>query len=396
MYSPAYNNSLMKKILLLLIPLAILSGCRKNDSFLINGTIKDSTHKYITFNKIDINNIEFIDSAKISSNGRFRIRIKATEPDFYQAGFSSTNFMTLLAEPGEKINLTFADENLYLNYTVEGSEGSELVKILDYKLLDTRRKLDSLNILFGNASTEPGSDTIQERLSQEAMVIARAQRRFNIEFVIKNIRSLATIKALYQKLNDQTYVLYDKRDLQYLKIASDSLTRYYPDSRHTKALVNSLKEGIRELNAIKLNQLVENLPETKLDPVLKDINGRIVALSSLRGKYVLLAFWSAESRDCITENLQLKEFYKIYNKKGFEIYQISLDTDETKWKAAVKFDELPWISTREEDPENPKNALLFNVRSLPANYLFDPKGNIIESNIHGKALQLKLLQLLNN
>ncbi|MCU0460899.1 MAG: AhpC/TSA family protein [Bacteroidales bacterium] len=386
----------MKKILLLLIPLAILSGCRKNDSFTVNGTIKDHTHEYITITKVDINSIEFIDSAKISSNGRFRIRIKATEPDFYQAGFSPTNFMTLLAEPGEKINLTFADENLYLNYAVEGSEGSELVQTLDYKLLDTRRKLDSLDILFKKASTEPEAAAVQEKLSQEALAIAKAQRRFNIEFVVKNITSLATIKALYQKLNDKTYVLYDKYDLQYLKIASDSLTRYYPDSRHTKALVKSLEEGIRELNAIKLNQLVENLPETKLDPVLKDINGRIVALSSLRGKYVLLAFWSSESRDCIAENLQLKEFYKIYNKKGFEIYQISLDTDEAKWKAAVKFDELPWISTREDDPENPRNALLFNVKSVPANYLFDPKGNIIESNLHGKALQLRLLQLLNN
>lgn len=396
MHSPALKNSLMKKILFLLIPLAILPGCRRNDSFKINGTIKDHTHEYITITRIDINTIEFIDSAKISSNGRFRIRIKSAEPDFYQVGFSSTNFITLLAEPGEKINLTFADENLYLNYTVEGSEGSELVQTLDYKLFDTRRKLDSLNIIFGKASTEPRSDTILERLSQEAMVIARAQRRFNIEFVVKNITSLATIKALYQKLNDDTYVLYDTRDLQYLKIASDSLTRYYPDSRHTKALVKSLEEGIRELNAIKLNQMVRDLPEIKLDPVLNDINGKTVALSSLKGKYVLLAFWSSESRDCIAENLQLKEYYKIYHKKGFEIYQISIDTDEAKWKAAVKFDELPWITAREVDPENPRYALLFNVKSVPANYLFDPNGKIIESNLHGKALQLKLLQLFNN
>jgi len=116
----------------------------------------------------------------------------------------------------------------------------------------------------------------------------------------------------------------------------------------------------------------------------------------LKGKYVLLAFWSSESRDCIAENLQLKEYYKIYHKKGFEIYQISIDTDEAKWKAAVKFDELPWITAREVDPENPRYALLFNVKSVPANYLFDPNGKIIESNLHGKALQLKLLQLFNN
>lgn len=96
------------------------------------------------------------------------------------------------------------------------------------------------------------------------------------------------------------------------------------------------------------------------------------------------------------KNLQLKDLYKTYNKKGFEIYQINLDEDEEKWKNAVRFDELPWISTREDDPRKPENAMLFNVQALPANYLFDRDGNIIGSNLHGKSLQIRLNQLFNN
>jgi thiol-disulfide isomerase/thioredoxin len=137
------------------------------------------------------------------------------------------------------------------------------------------------------------------------------------------------------------------------------------------------------------------MPKTVLDPDLKNIAGERVALSSLKGKYVLLTFWSVQSGDCIEENLQLKEFYKLYNKKGFEIYQINLDESEANWKAAVRYDELPWISTREDDPKDPKNAVLFNVKSIPANYLFDKEGTIIASNIHGRLLQLKLEQLFN-
>jgi peroxiredoxin len=119
-------------------------------------------------------------------------------------------------------------------------------------------------------------------------------------------------------------------------------------------------------------------------------------LSSLRGKYVLLAFWSANSKDCIAENLQLKQFYKLYHRKGFEIYQINIDEDESHWKASVKYDELPWINTREDDPANPKIARLFNIRNVPSNYLFDPKGSIIGSNLHGRNLQIKLNQLFPN
>ena len=106
---------------------------------------------------------------------------------------------------------------------------------------------------------------------------------------------------------------------------------------------------------------------------MKNTSGKRIALSSLKGKYVLLTFWSVRSKECITENLQLKDYYRMYNKKGFEIYQINLDESESDWKAAVKFDELPWISTREDDPRNPVNAILFNVRNLPANYLFDKR-----------------------
>ncbi len=386
----------MRKILILIIPLAILSGCKNNNLITVDGTININSRDYISISSIAVDEIAFIDSVKIGKNGHFKFRVKAGEPDFYQVGFSASNFITLLAEPGEKISLTFDNDNLYSGYSVEGSKGSELVRMLDNKLLDTKRKLDSLDVVYGKASTEPGFDTIQTRLNQEVVDLVKAQRRFNIEFVINNINSLASVKAIYQRLNDQTYVLYEMRDLQYMKIVSDSLTRHYPDSRHTKTLVSSFEDGMKQLNAAKINQIIETLPEAKLDPDLKDINGRQVALSSLRGKYVLLAFWSSESRDCISENLQLKDFYRLFNRKGFEIYQISLDTDESAWKSAVRFDELPWISTWEDDPQKQKDALLFNVRSVPANYLFDPQGNIIASNLHGKALQIKLSQIFND
>jgi len=139
--------------------------------------------------------------------------------------------------------------------------------------------------------------------------------------------------------------------------------------------------------------MANSAPEVSLDPDLKDVNGKRIKLSSLKGKYVLLSFWSADSRDCITENLQLKSLYKTYSKRGFEIYQINLDTDESKWRNAVSFDELPWINTREDDPSNPVNAKYYNVRSLPANFLYDREGLLIGNNLHGRNLQIKLEQL---
>jgi hypothetical protein len=386
----------MKKILILIIPLIFASGCRKSSVFTVDGSVKNNSKDYIYINKVDINTPILLDSSKISRKGNFRFRIKAGEPDFYQVGYSSSDFITLLAESGEKIKLAFNGDNLYNNYSVTGSKGSELVQMLDLKLLETKYKLDSLSSLYKKASKETGFEIKRPLLEQEYTDIIKAQRRYNIEFIIININSLASIKALYQRINDQAYVLYEPRDLQYLKIVADSLKRHYPDSKHTKALVSDFEKEMNQMFARQLDQMTNSLPETSLNPDLKDINGKKISLSSLKGKYVLLAFWSAISKECISENLQLKDFYKIYNRKGFEIYQINLDKDETVWKTAVKFDELPWINTREENPDDQQNARLFNVQTLPANYLFDPNGNIIASNLHGRNLQLKLNQLFNN
>ncbi|MBE3085706.1 MAG: redoxin domain-containing protein, partial [Bacteroidetes bacterium] len=336
-----------------------------------------------------------LDSSKINKKGKFRFKVKASEADFYQLGFSLKDFITLLAEPGEKIKIVFKGKNLFENYSVSGSAGSEKIQILDLALTETKRKLDSLIITYKKVSGETGFDVKGPALEEEYGKLIKEQRKKNIEFIINNISSLASIKALYQRIDPETYVLYEQHDLQYLKIVTDSLTHHYPNSKHVQALARDFEKEMNQMYAARLEQITKDLPQTKLDPDLKNIAGKRIALSSLRGKYVLLTFWSVRSKDCIEENLQLKEFYKQYNKKGFEIYQINLDESETDWKSAVKFDELPWISTREDDPLNPKNALIFNVKNLPANYLFDKDSKIIASNLHGRSLQLRLEQLFN-
>jgi len=357
--------------------------------------LKDTKGKYIYLNRLDVDIPVLIDSAKITRKGTFHLKVKATDADFYQLGISSTNFITLLAGPGENINLVFNNKNLFENYTVKGSVGSAKLQTLDVALANTKRILDSINVLYSKASQEIGFEVKGPLLEAEYNKQIKVQRKKNIEFIINNVNSLASIKALYQRFNPDTYVLYDPHDLQYLKIVTDSLLKHYPYSKQVQALARDFQKEMNQIYATQIQQLASTLPKTKLDPDLKNISGIRVALSSLKGKYVLLAFWSAKSQTCIEDNLQLKELYKLYAKKGFEIYQINLDENESDWRKAVSFDELPWINTREDDPKDLKNAILFNVKNLPTNYLFDKEGIIIASNLHARALQLKLDQLFN-
>jgi peroxiredoxin len=383
----------MKRILTILSLLLLFTACKEKNKFHIDGVFKGETKKYIYLNRLDVDTPVLIDSAKINKKGQFSFSVKATESDFYQLGFSPSDFITLLTGPGEKIRLLFYGKNMFEHYSVSGSEGSVKLQYLDVNLADTKRKLDSLSTIYSKASSEPGFDVKGPALEEQFNILIRGQRKKNIEFILKNVNSLASIKALYQRINPETYVLYDPKDLQFLKIVTDSLTRHYPNSKQVQALARDFSKEMNQMYTSQIEQIAKNAPQIKLDPNLKTIEGTRIALSSLKGKYVLLAFWSALSKECIAENLQLKQYYNLYKKKGFEIYQINIDEKEEDWRAAVKFDELPWINTREDDPKNLANAVIFNVKSVPANYLFDKESRIIASNLHGKSLQIMLDQL---
>jgi thiol-disulfide isomerase/thioredoxin len=385
----------MKRTLFLLTLVLIFSACNNKSKFSVSGVIKDPKEKYIYINLLEVDTPILLDSAKISRNGSFRFKVKASGMEFYQLGISPNNYITLLAGPGEKINLIFNGNNLFENYKITGSVGSEKLQTLDLKLSETKRKLDSLSTIYTAASKEKGFDLKGPLLEAEFNDVIRAQRKYNIGFILNNVTSLASIKALYQRINPETYVLNDQHDLQYLKIVTDSLTRHYPNSKQVQALAGDFEREMSQMYKSQIERITKDLPVAKLDPDLKNTDGKRISLSSLKGKYVLLTFWSVQSKDCIEENLQLKEIYKLYHKKGFEIYQINLDENEADWRSAVKFDVLPWINTREDDPKDPKNAILFNVKSLPANFLFDKESKIISAGLHGQALQLKLDQLFN-
>ncbi len=375
------------------ILLIALFSCREEKSFRIEGKSDYHIGSYINILRIDIDVPVLLDSARIKKNGSFRFKIKAEYPEFYQLGVSNYGFITILAEPGEKINVTFKSEYLPYDYSINGSPGTRQLMLLDSALAITRDKIDSLKILYDSLYNKPEFARMEKEINEAYIKLLKDQRMFNIDFILKNLKSFASIKALYQKIDDQTYVLYDSRDIQFLKIVSDTLNYYYPKSKQVRALKANFENEMNRFKMRQLEKLAEQSPVKILDPDLKDINGKRIALSSLRGKYVLLSFWSASSQDCVSENLELKNLYEKYRNKGFEIYQINLDSDEDLWKREVKFDELPWISVREDDPSKPKFAIYYNVKTLPTNYLYDMKGEIIASNLHGRALQNKLQQI---
>ncbi|BAV07355.1 Peroxiredoxin [Filimonas lacunae] len=119
----------------------------------------------------------------------------------------------------------------------------------------------------------------------------------------------------------------------------------------------------------------------------KDTTGLAVSLQSFRGKYVLLDFWASWCGPCRKENPNVLKMYKAFQSKGFTVLGFSVDDSPERWMAAVVKDSLPWCQLRETGAGTKKVADVYGVKGIPSNFLIDPNGNIIATNLRGQELE---------
>jgi len=124
-------------------------------------------------------------------------------------------------------------------------------------------------------------------------------------------------------------------------------------------------------------------------------DGKIMKLSDLKGKVVLIDFWASWCRPCRIENPNVVKEYQKYNKKGFEVYSVSLDRDKNSWIKAIADDNLSWPNHVSDLKHwGSEGAKIYGVSAIPATFLIDQNGRIVAKNLRGAELSKALKELL--
>jgi thiol-disulfide isomerase/thioredoxin len=367
------------KIRLLLIasmPLLLL-GCRKEEKgFTVSGKLEHNSAEWIHLKEMTSRDLIPVDSCKADSTGTFQLHGTSPESRFFAVYTRPGSYVYLLAKSGDRIILNGEEADLPGSYRVEGSEDSRLIRELTLEQNRTMERIRRLSKIFNDNLESPDFTKIKAQLDSAYQEIIESQREFTFRFIEGNLRSQASLMALYQQIGPRYYLLDPDKDFAYFSMVDSSLNLLYPES-----------DAVRDLH-----RQVEELRQKKLPSP----SGDTIALSSLRGKIVLLDFWASWCAPCRSENPNLVKNYKKYRDKGFEIYQVSLDRTKAAWLKGIEDDKLDWVHVSDLQYWNSIVVAVYNIQGIPMNYLLDRGGRILDQNLRGEQLDLKLEEIFNS
>ena len=360
------------KVLFSCLFIWILISCTEDkNQFSVEGTIKDADNKTLYLENIGTSAITLLDSVKLKGNSSFRFKQqRPATPDFYRLRLGN-QIINFAIDSTETISINGNATNFAKGYVIEGGIKNEKIKELTLLQLNSSIEYNQSKKQYD--ANEISADEYAEQVTQ---TVAK-YKTLALQYIYSDPLSSVAYFALFQQINNLLiFDPYDKTDSKAYGAVATAWDQYYPNSSRAKQLYNLFASSLSFFRNNRPLEIVEGDTKELFDISLPSINSKEVKLSNIGdGKLTLIDFTAYSMSGSPIHNIRLAEIYEKYKSKGFEIYQISLDTDEHFWKNVST--NLPWITVR--DPQSVQSNILrkYNIGELPASFIRDKNGEIV-------------------
>ena len=367
---------------LLFISLLTFLSCGENPS---NGTEKikisvkiDGSGNYdeVRLQKVNSDySIELVESANFVED-EIEFNIFVFESTLFRLDFMGYTSLDLILDKSD-VDIFVDDSNSLFEFTVNGSDDTEILKSIENKITNYRSEIRELNINFVEASQNRDFELVNS--IQSEFDFKKNQFELSLKDYLSSAKSSLAVLVTADYLDIE-------ENLIFWETIYNNYTEEFKDNSYFKNFENKL---------IKIKSI--SIGSVAPDIILNDTSGVPISLASLRGKYVLLDFWAAWCRPCREENPNIVENYNNYKSYGFDVYQVSLDRTKEDWVRGIKQDKLPWINVSDLKYYQSEAAELYNVDRIPSAFLLDPDGKIIakHTDLRGPNLSRKLAEIFN-
>jgi thiol-disulfide isomerase/thioredoxin len=372
----------MRKLIVAIIAITAFASCKHENKsgFELKGTFTDSKGEMIFLEKLTTPQPVLVDSVILDENGNFEFTNYTPKIGFYRIKTSPQNFAMLVLDSGDKVTVTGSIKDLGNTYKVTGSKETAL--FMEYSELQKQQttQMDSLNQAFRGIMQTIKMDSLKmdslSKVFQGPYEAIMAKHTGKIAEKIKAntsmYASIMAIQGLEPEQYSDLYVALDK-----------GLTAKYPNDK----TVRTLHEVISKMLATTTGQ---DAPEINLPTPA----GSLLALSSLRGKVVLIDFWASWCGPCRREMPNVVKAYNKYKDKGFEILGVSLDQDKAAWVEAIKKDGITWPQVSDLKYWQSEVVPMYSIQGIPYTVLVDKEGKILAKGLRGAELETAIEKAL--
>ena len=221
------------RIIILLLSLIIFSCAEnaKKGDIIVDGKFQNASGIKVMFGEVDVDSIHDLDSMTLNENGLFRFKFNPSETGFYIVKTSSGEYILLLLEKDEEVNV-FADlKKRPFNYQVDGSPGSILLKAFYDHTLVNLTKADSLRSVLMENRDSPSFYQLSLSFDSLFQKLIDNQKIIEKTFIEQHPNSLASLIVLNYKFG-MTPVLNAEEDFPVFLKLDSTLSISYPANKH--------------------------------------------------------------------------------------------------------------------------------------------------------------------